>query len=715
MMLMTLKNLQPGSQAVIKYIDGTPALVQRLQDLGLTSGTTVSAISIAPLGDPIKLSLRGFEMSLRKEDAAHIIIDCVLEEQEQEQELQLHRGQTPWCAMGSDPCAVAVPVPVPVPPASTAACAVPHKGAALVGNPNCGKTTIFNKLTGSRQYVGNWPGVTVEKKHGKIKFQNGYINVTDLPGIYSMSPYTTEEKVAVNYINQNQVSVIVNIADSTNLERNLYLTLQLLEKGLPVILVLNMIDELEKKHLKVDFSKLSNQLGIPVIPVSGKTGKGLPLLVAAMEKANQKIILPPIHKWNNDPDSRYAYIELLMRSCVHRDHFTGKMSVSDKWDKILTHKIWGLPIFAGIMFLIFYATFGMPGSLLQDGIEFLLTEWVAKGVTALLHAVSAPTWLHSLLIDGVMGGVGGVLSFLPQIAILFFLLSFLEDSGYMSRIAFIMDRTLRKFGLSGKAFIPMLMGFGCSVPAIMAARTMENTKDRRMTILLIPFMSCSAKLPIYSLLAGALFENHRALIIFSLYFLGIAMGIISGVAFKNTLFRGQTAQFIMELPPYRMPGFQDTMRHVWDKISHFVKKAAGLILVMSVILWFLQNFDYTLRMTSTPENSILASMGGFIAPVFRPLGFGTWQLTVALLAGLAAKESVVACLSMFYGVGVAGAFASPAAAYSFLVFVLLYVPCVAAVTTMKKEMGGWRWAAVSILWQLICAYLVSFIVYSLWV
>jgi ferrous iron transport protein B len=584
-----------------------------------------------------------------------------------------------------------------------------------VGNPNCGKTTIFNKLTGSRQYVGNWPGVTVERKNGKIKFQNEYIPVTDLPGIYSLSPYTTEEKVAADYIRQCRASVIVNIADSTNLERNLYLTLQLLEKRLPVILALNMTDELEKKNTQIDYTKLSGQLGVPVIPVSGKTGKGLSLLVAAIEKADRKPILPPVPKWSNDPDSRYAYIELLMRSCVRKEHFTGKMSASDRWDSVLTHRIWGLPIFAGIMFLIFFATFGMPGSLLQDGIAFVFNGWAAKEIALLLHTASAPPWLSSLLIDGVLGGVGGVLSFLPQIAILFFLLSFLEDSGYMARIAFIMDRTLRKFGLSGKAFIPMLMGFGCSVPAIMAARTMENTKDRRMTILLIPFMSCSAKLPIYSLLAGALFKEHRTLIVFSLYFLGIAVGVLSGVAFKNTLFRGQNAQFIMELPPYRMPGFRDTLRHVWDKISHFLKKAAGLILVMSIILWFLQNFDCSLRMTNTPEESILAVLGGFLAPAFRPLGFGTWQLAVALLAGLAAKESVVACLSMFYGTGIAGAFASPAAAYAFLVFVLLYVPCVAAVATMKKEFGGWRWAAVSILWQLICAYLVSFTVYRLWV
>lgn len=691
---MTLKSLQPGSQAVIKYIDGTPALVQRLQDLGLTSGTKVSTISIAPLGDPIKLTLRGFEMSLRKEDAEHIIIE--------------QDG-------GQAPCQKPVPCSTLHHTFAAADRPAPNRGAALVGNPNCGKTTIFNKLTGSRQYVGNWPGVTVEKKHGKLKVQNEYITITDLPGIYSMAPYTMEEKVAADYMNQNQVSVIVNIVDSTNLERNLYLTLQLLEKGLPVILALNMVDELEKRNTQIDIAKLSKELGIPIIPVSGKTGKGLSLLVAAIEKANKRPVLPPVHKWNNDPDSRYAYIELLMRSCVSKTSFTGKMSTSDKWDKILTHKIWGLPIFAGIMFSIFYATFGKPGSFLQESVEFLVNECAAKGILYLLNAISAPSWLHSLLIDGVLGGVGGVLSFLPQIAILFFLLSFLEDSGYMSRIAFIMDRILRKFGLSGKAFIPMLMGFGCSVPAIMAARTMENIKDRRMTILLIPFMSCSAKLPIYSLLAGVLFKEHRALIVFSLYFLGIVIGIVSGLAFKNTLFRGQTAQFIMELPPYRMPGVQDTMRHVWDKVSHFIKKAAGLILVMSILLWFLQNFDCTLKMTATPENSILAMLGGIIAPVFRPLGFGTWQLTVALLAGLAAKESVVACLSMFYGVGIAGAFVSPAAAYAFLVFVLLYVPCVAAVATMKKELGGWRWAAASIVWQLICAYLVSFAVYHLWV
>ena len=519
-----------------------------------------------------------------------------------------------------------------------------------------------------------------------------------------MSPYTTEEKVAADYIRQCRASVIVNIADSTNLERNLYLTLQLLEKRLPVILALNMTDELEKKNTQIDYTKLSGQLGVPVIPVSGKTGKGLSLLVAAIEKADRKPILPPVPKWSNDPDSRYAYIELLMRSCVRKEHFTGKMSASDRWDSVLTHRIWGLPIFAGIMFLIFFATFGMPGSLLQDGIAFVFNGWAAKEIALLLHTASAPPWLSSLLIDGVLGGVGGVLSFLPQIAILFFLLSFLEDSGYMARIAFIMDRTLRKFGLSGKAFIPMLMGFGCSVPAIMAARTMENTKDRRMTILLIPFMSCSAKLPIYSLLAGALFKEHRTLIVFSLYFLGIAVGVLSGVAFKNTLFRGQNAQFIMELPPYRMPGFRDTLRHVWDKISHFLKKAAGLILVMSIILWFLQNFDCSLRMTNTPEESILAVLGGFRTCVQT---FRLWYMAACCSAVGRTCGQRIGCSLPFYVLwnrnrrGVCFS-----RGLCVLVFVLLYVPCVAAVATMKKEFGAGG-GLPSAFMATFCAYLVS--------
>ncbi len=692
---VTVKDLKPGQSAVIKCIDGTPPLVQRLQDMGLTCGTVIRSVSVAPMGDPVKLQLRGFELSLRKEDAGHIMV-----------------GKESLSS--AEAAAVSCPGENVLPPFDWGAVSrpKPQMGAALIGNPNCGKTTVFNKLTGSNQYVGNWPGVTVEQKRGKIKIDHRIIELTDLPGIYSLFPYTMEEQVAVEFIKQKNISVVVNVVDSTNLERNLYLTLQLLEQGLPVIVGLNMMDEIEKQGMSVNAQLLSKKLGVPVIPISAKTAKGLPLLVAAIEKANNRPFVPERPPcWRDSPDSRYRYIRNLVTQCLVKERSTEK-AASDKWDRILTHKIWGIPIFLGIMFFIFFATFGPPGATLQKGVDYLFNEGAAAGLTAFLTKLSAPAWVQNLVVQGIVGGVGGVLSFLPQIAILFFLLSFLEDSGYMSRIAFIMDRTLRRFGLSGKAFIPMLMGFGCSVPAVMAARTMENMKDRRLTILLIPFMSCSAKLPIYGLLAGAFFDRHQELVVFSLYFIGIIMGVFSGLVFKKTLFRGQDAPFLMELPPYRMPGFGDTMRHVWDKISHFLKKAATLILVMNIILWFLQSFDCTLTMTSAPERSILAALGGFLAPAFRPLGFGAWQLAVALLAGLAAKESVVACLAMFYGTGISGAFLSANAAYSFLVFVLLYVPCAAATATMNKELGGRRWALISIVWQLVCAYLVSFIVYQ---
>ncbi len=667
---------------------------------------------------------------------------------------------------------------------------------ALVGNPNCGKTTLFNHLTGSNQYVGNWPGVTVEKKEGHVKQADrfGYdVTLVDLPGIYSLSPYSMEEIVARDYVTKEKPDVVINIVDATNLERNLYLSIQLLEMERPLVIALNMMDEVAAKGDIIHVEELSRLLNVPVIPITAKNGEGTEKLVeAAIKQMETGFVLEPddlydsytheIHHridrlvweyarranlpvhWTsikmlegdkplcrtlNLPedvirqidriaqeyeqssklgdretmvaDSRYKYIERIVGQSVTKGSLMGKVTVTERIDRIVTSKIFALPIFLLVMLVIFTLTFGTLGAWLKSGVEWLIADQFAPFLESQLTRIGTASWLVSLLVDGVVGGVGGVLTFLPQIAILFCCLSLLEDSGYMSRIAFIMDRLLRRFGLSGKAFIPMLMGFGCSVPAVMAARTMENMKDRRMTIMLVPFMSCSAKLPIYGMFVSIFFPRYQGLIILSLYAMGILLGIVSGILFKHTVFRGQDAPFLLELPPYRLPGLTSTLHHVWDKVEHFIKKAATLIFGMSVLLWFLQSFDFTLHYVTDSQISMLGTLGGFLAPVFRPLGFGTWQVAVALLTGLVAKEAVVSSLYLFYGLSASTAtaaalavpFANGAVVYAFLVFVLLYVPCAAAFSTMKRELGGWKWALASAAYQIGIAYLTSFVVYSI--
>ncbi len=667
---------------------------------------------------------------------------------------------------------------------------------ALVGNPNSGKTTLFNHMTGSNQYVGNWPGVTVEKKEGRVKQAEEYgcnVTLVDLPGIYSLSPYSMEEIVARDYVTKEKPDVVINIVDATNIERNLYLSIQLIEMERPVVIALNMMDEVYAKGDTIHVAELSKYLNIPVVPITAKTGEGTKELIQEAVRQSERgfviepddlyddythqihhridnIIYPyarredlPVHwtsikmlegdellkKTLNIPqeqfeqiekiaheyetssklgdretmvaDSRYKYIEKVVANSVVKSSL-GKKTITEKIDAVVTHKIFAIPIFLIIMFLIFILTFSTLGALLQNGISKFIGDILSPFISELLTSLSSPLWIKSLVVDGVIGGVGGVLTFLPQIAILFCLLSILEDSGYMSRIAFIMDRLLRKFGLSGKAFIPMLMGFGCSVPAVMAARTMENMKDRRMTIMLVPFMSCSAKLPIYGFIAQIFFVKYRGLVVFSLYLIGIICGILSGILFKRTLFKGEEAPFVLELPPYRMPGLRSTLLHVWDKIEHFIKKAATLIFGMSVLLWFLQSFDFTMHFTENSENSMLGIIGGFIAPVFKPMGFATWQAAVSLLTGFVAKEAVVSSLCLFYGISstagaeaagiLSGTFGTPVAAYAFLVFTLLYVPCVAAFATMKRELGGWKWALGSAAYQIAIAYIMSVLVYT---
>ena len=785
----TLQELSPGESGMIVSVGNqSGAVKRRLVDMGLTPGTVVKVTKIAPLGDPLEVSLRGYELSLRKEDAGQIQIGPVQarpqaasrsgapdperdRRQLRDHVHELEHHEKPYDHNAHDTRTMKV---------------------ALAGNPNCGKTTLFNALTGSNQYVGNWPGVTVEKKEGTARLGDREITVVDLPGIYSLSPYSMEEIVARDFIIGEGPDAVIDIVDATNLERNLYLTVQLLELERPLVLALNFMDEVKARGDQIDVERLSKELGVPVVPITAKTGEGLDeLLQVAHRQMHLGVTYEPddlyddfthdihhrmgelIHDYAyaanlpahwasikllegdgivakalNLPadvqdkldaiiaeyeassalgdretlvaDSRYRYIERVVHASVVKGKGSEGPTLTEKIDKIVTGKYTALPLFLCAMLVMFVITFGPFGSWLQDGVSALIdlfSGWLEGALTA----AGAPAVVISLVCDGIISGVGGVLSFLPQIALLFFFLSFLEDSGYMSRAAFIMDRLLRRFGLSGKAFIPMLMGFGCSVPAIMGARTMENEKDRRMTILLIPFMSCSAKLPVYGLLSAAFFGPWSGLVVFGLYVIGMAVGILSGILFKHTLFSGEPAPFVLELPPYRFPSIENIATHVWQKVKGFLVKAGTLILAMSVVLWLLQSFDFSLHMVDDAANSMLGTLGALIAPVFAPLGFGFWQAAVALLTGFIAKEMVVSSLSMFYGfsltaAGTAVAAAmtgfTPLSAFSMLVFILLYVPCVAATSTMAKELGSAKWTVFSVCWQIGVAYVVSLLVHT---
>ena len=785
----TLQELSPGESGMIVSVGNqSGAVKRRLVDMGLTPGTVVKVTKIAPLGDPLEVSLRGYELSLRKEDAGQIQIGPVQarpqaaskpgapdperdRRQLRDHVHELEHHEKPYDHNAHDTRTMKV---------------------ALAGNPNCGKTTLFNALTGSNQYVGNWPGVTVEKKEGTARLGDREITVVDLPGIYSLSPYSMEEIVARDFIIGEGPDAVIDIVDATNLERNLYLTVQLLELERPLVLALNFMDEVKARGDQIDVERLSKELGVPVVPITAKTGEGLDeLLQVAHRQMHLGVTYEPddlyddfthdihhrmgelIHDYAyaanlpahwasikllegdgivakalNLPadvqnkldaiiaeyeassalgdretlvaDSRYRYIERVVHASVTKGKGSEGPTLTEKIDRIVTGKYTALPLFLCAMLVMFVITFGPFGSWLQDGVSALIdlfSGWLEGALTA----AGAPAVVISLACDGIISGVGGVLSFLPQIALLFFFLSFLEDSGYMSRAAFIMDRLLRRFGLSGKAFIPMLMGFGCSVPAIMGARTMENEKDRRMTILLIPFMSCSAKLPVYGLLSAAFFGPWAGLVVFGLYVIGMVVGILSGILFKHTLFSGEPAPFVLELPPYRFPSMENIATHVWQKVKGFLVKAGTLILAMSVVLWLLQSFDFSLHMVDDAANSMLGTLGALIAPVFAPLGFGFWQAAVALLTGFIAKEMVVSSLSMFYGfsltaAGTAVAAAmtgfTPLSAFSMLVFILLYVPCVAATSTMAKELGSAKWTVFSVCWQIGVAYVVSLLVHT---
>ena len=800
----TLMDLTPGDSAVILRVGSDRGPVKRrLVDMGLTPGTYVTVRKVAPFGDPIEVNIRGYELSLRKEDAAQIAVTtsdaeaqaCRMERSRRKGMVQHIPDEETLRRMDADH---EHEREYHAGPPDYASHDTREMKLALVGNPNCGKTTLFNALTGSNQYVGNWPGVTVEKKEGRAQVDGKDVTIVDLPGIYSLSPYSMEEIVARDFIVGEKPDAIIDIVDATNIERNLYLTAQLLELERPMVIALNFMDEVEKHGDRIDVARLSETLGVPVIPITARSGEnvgemlriaheqmhvgvtvepddlyddythqihhrvgelihdrayavGLPAhwtaikLIEGDELVEKALDLNEITKSRLESvcreyedayalgdretliaDSRYQFIQNVVRVSVKKGRPHGALTRSDQIDSIVTNKYLAIPVFLLMMLAMFALTFGPLGSLLSDGVETLVGDWFAGWVDGALTAAGVAPWVNSLLVEGVIAGVGGVLTFLPQIALLFLFLSILEDSGYMARAAFIMDRLLRRFGLSGKAFIPMLMGFGCTVPAVMGARTMENEKDRRMTIMLVPFMSCSARLPVYGLMASAFFPRYSGLVVFSLYVIGICCAILSGLILKKTMFRGEPAAFVLELPPYRLPTFRNCMMHVWEKVRGFLVKAGTLILAMSVVLWFLQSFGWNggITMVADAGDSFLGAVGGLIAPVLRPLGFGTWQAAVALLSGLVAKEAVVSSMSMFYGFSLgdsgaaiagalSGTFQTPVAAYAFLVFVLLYVPCVAAVATIRKEMNSLQWTLRSIAWQIGAAYLGSFLVFQI--
>ena len=777
---MTLKELPIGRSAVVETVGGAGALRQHFLDMGLIPGARITLVKLAPMGDPMELRIHGYALTLRLDDAQQIGI-TMLDGPAPDHPGAPHGDKPlehPGLGEGGRYHTKAGETPLPEDTTLT---------FALAGNQNCGKTTLFNQLTGSNQHVGNFPGVTVDRKSGQIKDHPG-TEVTDLPGIYSMSPYSSEEIVTRQFIIGEKPTGIINIVDATNIERNLYLTMQLMELDVPMVLALNMMDEVRGNGGTIHINKMESMLGIPVIPISAAKNEGvhelvdhaihvakyqerpgrldfcaeddhggavhrcihsiqhliedhaksagIPVRFAATklvegderirkalqldqneEDALEHIIQQMERERGLDraaaiADMRFGFIQNLVDQTVVKPHESKEQARSNAIDRILTGKYTAIPAFVGIMALVFYLTFNVVGAALQD--------LLAAGIDALTASVDAAltSWqvnaaVHSLLIDGIFTGVGSVLSFLPVIVTLFFFLSLLEDTGYMARVAFVMDKLLRRIGLSGRSIVPMLIGFGCTVPGVMASRTLPSERDRKMTILLTPFMSCSAKLPIYSLFAGLFFPEHTALVMVGLYFLGILIGVAVAFLLKGTVFRGEAVPFVMELPNYRLPGLKNVAQLLWEKARDFLQRAFTVIFLATIVIWFLQNFDLQLSLTSDAQNSILALLAGWIAPLFAPLGFADWRISTALITGFMAKESVVSTLVVLFGSEAALAAAlQPAAAAPLLVFCLLYTPCVAAVASVKRELGG-KWAAIMVAEQCliawVCALLVRFI------
>ena len=771
---MKLDNLAIGKSAVIVSVGGTGALRQHFLDMGLIQGVEVTMVKYAPMGDPIEIKIHDYELTLRKEDAQKIEVKEITKKEELKNKNIILKnknhpgyGESSYDKINNHQ--------------------IYHESDlltfALVGNQNCGKTTLFNQLTGSNQHVGNFPGVTVDRKDGVIK---GYKNtlITDLPGIYSMSPYSSEEIVTRNFLLKEKPKAIINIVDATNIERNLYLTMQLLELNMPMVVALNMMDEMSGNGGTVLINELEAHLGVPVVPISAAKGEGIdelvshvlhvayyqekpqflqhfdnqaldrcinaiehliedhakkariPLRFAASKLAendsllleqldlsqNEKEILEHIRKQLEEESSfdcsaaiasdRFHSIINICRQTVKKPHESKERLRSQKIDQFLTGKYTGIPAFIGIMGIVFFLTFNVIGSFLQGILENGVSI-VTNYVDTLLTQAQINVALHSLIIDGIFNGVGTVLSFLPIIVTLFFFLSILEDSGYMARVAFIMDKLLRKIGLSGRSIVPMLIGFGCTVPGVMASRTLSSRRDRQMTIILTPFMSCSAKLPIYAFFTSVFFPGKGALVMIFLYVFGILTGIIFAFILKGSLFKGEPVPFVMELPNYRMPGAKNVCQLLWEKAKDFLQRAFTVIFVATIVIWFLQTFDLRFNIVTESKDSILAILAGYIAPIFNPLGFGDWRISTALISGFMAKESVVSTLSILYGStqSLLMSLTTPAA-LSLLIFCLLYTPCIAAIAAIKRELNG-KWALIVVFGQCLIAWLASFVVYHL--
>lgn len=771
---MKLDNLAIGKSAVIVSVGGTGALRQHFLDMGLIQGVEVTIVKYAPMGDPIEIKIHDYELTLRKEDAQKIEVKEITKKEELKNENTIFQyknhpgyGESSYDKINNHQ--------------------IYHESDlltfALVGNQNCGKTTLFNQLTGSNQHVGNFPGVTVDRKDGVIK---GYKNtlITDLPGIYSMSPYSSEEIVTRNFLLKEKPNAIINIVDATNIERNLYLTMQLLELNMPMVVALNMMDEMLGNGGTVLINELEAHLGVPVVPISAAKGEGIdelvshvlhvayyqekpqflqhfdnqaldrcinaiehliedhakkariPLRFAASKLAendsllleqldlsqNEKEILEHIRKQLEEESSldcsaaiasdRFHSIINICRQTVKKPHESKERLRSQKIDQFLTGKYTGIPAFIGIMGIVFFLTFNVIGSFLQGILENGVSI-VTNYVDTLLTQAQINVALHSLIIDGIFNGVGTVLSFLPIIVTLFFFLSILEDSGYMARVAFIMDKLLRKIGLSGRSIVPMLIGFGCTVPGVMASRTLSSRRDRQMTIILTPFMSCSAKLPIYAFFTSVFFPGKGAFVMIFLYVFGILTAIIFALILKGSLFKGEPVPFVMELPNYRMPGAKNVCQLLWEKAKDFLQRAFTVIFVATIIIWFLQTFDLRFNIVAESKESILAILAGYITPIFNPLGFGDWRISTALISGFMAKESVVSTLSILYGStqSLLMSLTTPAA-LSLLIFCLLYTPCIAAIAAIKRELNG-KWALIVVFGQCLIAWLASFVVYHL--
>lgn len=769
---MTLKDLKVGENAVITTVGGKGALRQHFLDMGVIPGAEVTVVKFAPMGDPMELQIHGYELTLRLADAGQIGVKPIKERANQHCRVE-RIYPTAHPGLGEDGKYHAKGDGNPLPDGTTLT-------YALVGNQNCGKTTLFNQLTGANQHVGNFPGVTVDRKDGPIKGHPD-TRVTDLPGIYSMSPYSSEEIVSRNFVLTEKPTALINIVDATNIERNLYLTMQLLEMDVPMVVALNMMDEITNNHGAIDINGMEAMLGVPVVPVSAAKNEGVRELIdhalhiakyqekplkqdfcskdnhgGAIHRAihavesiiedhaeNAKLpvrfsatkiiegdtlILEQLNLDQNEKemiehivvqmekegemdrsaaitDMRFDFIEYVCENTVQKPKQSKERIRSEKIDRILTGKWTAIPCFIAIMAAVFYLTFNVIGAFLQgvlesgiDALSALADRW--------MDSAKVNETLHSLVTDGIFGGVGSVLSFLPIVVTLFFFLSIMEDSGYVARVAFFMDKLLRKIGLSGRSIVPMLIGFGCTVPAVMATRTLPSKRDRKMTILLTPFMSCTAKLPIYAFFVGAFFPGKGGFIMTGLYLLGIVVAILVALLFKGTLFKGEAVPFVMELPNYRMPGIKNVAQLLWEKAKDFLSKAFSIILLATIAVWFLQNFDLHLNTAADSSESLMAMLSGWIVPLLAPLGLGDWRIVTSLVSGFMAKESVVSTMEILFGGGIQTALSQTAAA-TMLVFSLLYTPCVASIASIRRELGG-GWAAGVVLWQCVVAWIVAF-------